>query len=407
MPQHVNMLLQVDQARLPLVVDSDKFYTQLTSESSFIDDLDCFNFRKFLQKEYSVYSNTQDVDFVFTTSQLPKNPKIENTVIEYVKKHMTEYLKDGNYNLFLSGGIDSENIANIFLECKIPFTPIIVAYGHEDKVLNDYDIQYAFNFCKEHSITPTVIDIPIIDFFNSGKAIRYAREYGCVSPQFTPILEAFNKVDGNIIYSGHQKIFTNLFYNARKKSLPLEQVVEDYTFNNTIQNDINFMEKNISFFVFDRYIKDRNDDSISDFYNCNVDMSLTSTNNMLLNTEITYENLLDYNGWKINKNIATRGMDWIDARQGDTDRNKKNRRLKKVRYDYKVAQIYSPNKLNARPRTKFTGFEGIKKFYSDKYIGKDLLLQQFDKYFRATMEKTIASERKSSDMIVNYILREN
>ena len=136
-------------------------------------------------------------------------------------------------------------------------------------------------------------------------------------------------------------------------------------------------------------------------------MSLTSTNNMLKNTEITYENLLDYNGWKINKNIATRGMDWIDARQGDNDRNKKNRRLKKIRYDYKVAQIYLPNGLTAKPRTKFTGFEGIKKFYSDKYIGKDLLLQQFDKYFRATMEKTIASERKSSDMIVNYILREN
>ena len=167
------------------------------------------------------------------------------------------------------------------------------------------------------------------------------------------------------------------------------------------------MEKNSSFFVFDRYIKDRNDKSISDFYNCNVDMSLASTNNMLLNTEITYENLLDYNGWHINKNIATRGMDWIDALEGNKDRNKKNRRLKKVRYDYKVAQIYLPNGLTAKPRTKFTGFEGIKKFYSDKYIGKDLLLQQFDKYFRATMEKTIASERKSSDMIVNYILREN
>ncbi len=389
------------------MVSSDKLYTQLVSENSFVDDLDCFNFRKFLQKEYSVYSNTQDVDFVYTTSTLPENPKIENSLIDYVSKHMAEYLKEGNYNLFLSGGIDSENIANILLECKIPFTPIIVAYGHEDKVLNDYDIKYAFDFCKKHNITPILIDIPIIDFFNSGKAIHYAREYGCTSPQFAPMLEAFSKVDGNIIYSGHQKIFTNLFYNARKNSLPLEQVVEDFAFKNDIHNDINFMEKNSSFFVFDRCIKDRNDKSISDFYNCNVDMSLTSTNNMLQNTEITYKNLLNYNGWHINKNIATRGMDWFDALEGNKDRNKKNRRLKKVRYDYKVAQIYLPNGLTAKPRTKFTGFEGIKKFYSDKYIGKDLLLQQFDKYFRATMEKTIASERKSSDMIVNYILRKN
>ena len=96
---------------------------------------------------------------------------------------MAEYLKEGKYN-FLSG-IDSENIANIFLECKIPFTPIIVAYGHEDKILNDYDIQYAFNFCKKHSITPIVI-LYHYRFFHPGKAIKYAREYGCISPQFTP-----------------------------------------------------------------------------------------------------------------------------------------------------------------------------------------------------------------------------
>ncbi len=397
----------MDLVRLPLV-STEKLYTQKISQKSIIDDLGCYNFRKRILKEYSIYSMSDEVDFSFTTSVLPKNPKIEKTVTEYVKKHLLEYLKDGNYNLFLSGGIDSENIANIFLECNIPFTPIIVSYGYKNQVLNDYDIRYAFDFCKRQNLTPTVIDIPIIEFFNSGKANAFAREYGCQSPQFAPMFEAFNKIDGNIIYSGHQKIFTNLFYNARKKSQTLEQVVAEYNYNNDVNNDINFMEKNIPFFVFDKFIKERNDESISDFYNCTSDMSLTSTNNMLLNTDVTYESLLDYNGWKIDNNKAMRATDWIDSLTGKSkDRNKKNRRLKQDKYNYKVNQMYLPNNLLARPRTKFTGFEGVKKFYSDKYIGKDLLLQQFDRYFRETMVKAIASERKSSDMIVNYILREN
>ena len=63
---------------------------------------------------------------LFTTDKLSNNPKIENTITQYVKTHMLDYLKENNYKIFLSGGIHSENIANIFLQCNIRFTPIIV-----------------------------------------------------------------------------------------------------------------------------------------------------------------------------------------------------------------------------------------------------------------------------------------
>ena len=60
----------------------------------------------------------------------------------------------------------------------------------------------------------------------------------------------------------------------------------------------------------------------------------------------------------------------------------------------------------AIPRTKYTGFEGIKKFYSDKYLGKDMLLQEFDKYFRETMSRSVTVFDNEASQIVNYILKE-
>ena len=82
------------------------------------------------------------------------------------------------------------------------------------------------------------------------------------------------------------------------------------------------------------------------------------------------------------------------------------RNLKKKKYNFKVDNLYTPNKLFAKARTKYTGFEGLKKFYSDKYIGKDLLLEQFDKYFRETMRNANINLIRDPGIIVNYLLRE-
>ena len=87
-------------------------------------------------------------------------------------------------------------------------------------------------------------------------------------------------------------------------------------------------------------------------------------------------------------------------------RSSKYRNLKKRKYNFKYNYFYKPNNLNATPRPKYTGFEGIKKFYSDKYIGKDLLLKEFDKHFRKTLTRAVVIKRNAPDVVVNYILRE-
>lgn len=62
----------------------------------------------------------------------------------------------------MSGGIDSELIARVMLQEKIPFTPLILKYENN---ANKMDISYAFEFCKRHNLTPEVPTLDITDFF--------------------------------------------------------------------------------------------------------------------------------------------------------------------------------------------------------------------------------------------------
>ena len=386
------------------ITEQAKLYSIPITDNIHINNNNIFNFRNACIKDKrdpftKGLRNLNSVLLPYTTTSIPQNPKIENNITDYVDLHLREYLQENNYNLFLSGGVDSENIANILLKCNIRFTPIIVTFSHQNKILNDYDIKYAFDFCKQHNITPTVVDIDIIDFFNTGKVMKYCRAYDCVSPQFAPILHAFEQIEGNIIYSGHHKIFTNLLHNARQESTDLETVLSNFTYKNNLLNDIDFMTKPASLWVFDKALNERNDNSISDFYNCTTDMALTLTNNMINNTDVTLDELLDYNVWEHSNGVMSHGF-------GQVDNTKNFRSFKKDKYNFKINHIYTPNNLFALPRTKYTGFEGIKKFYSDKYLGKDMLLQEFDKYFRETMSRSVTVFEEEASQIVNYILKE-
>jgi hypothetical protein len=65
----------------------------------------------------------------------------------------------------MSGGLDSELVARIMVQEKIPFTPLIGQY------LNDYnkqDIAFAFEFCKLHNLTPEVVKIDILALFRDS-----------------------------------------------------------------------------------------------------------------------------------------------------------------------------------------------------------------------------------------------
>lgn len=64
----------------------------------------------------------------------------------------------------MSGGIDSELIARMMLQERVPFTPVIVQF---DKGYNKEDIAFAFEFCKINNLTPEIIKLDILAFFGN------------------------------------------------------------------------------------------------------------------------------------------------------------------------------------------------------------------------------------------------
>jgi hypothetical protein len=113
----------------------------------------------------------QSLAFTYTYSNATNDPVEERFQLNFspVRRPLLPW-KDEVYNtvktiaanstkplyVAMSGGIDSEIIAKALLENSIPFSAITLEYA--DK-LNSHDIQYAKDFCKEHSIHQEIVTV--------------------------------------------------------------------------------------------------------------------------------------------------------------------------------------------------------------------------------------------------------
>jgi len=112
-----------------------------------------------------------------------------------------------NLYVSLSGGIDSEFVANSLLSRGIKFTPVIVDY-----VGNSAEVWYAYLWCRENNITPFVINLkpPV-----AAKTFSYfARKY---STSFVSSLDfVINElIDGHLL-NGCAEPFEREFCNDDK-----------------------------------------------------------------------------------------------------------------------------------------------------------------------------------------------
>jgi hypothetical protein len=87
--------------------------------------------------------------------------------------------------ILMSGGIDSEVVANSFLRAGIPFVAIIgrlyVRLATEKVYMNEHDYAYAENWCVKHNIIIVYCDI---DIYKEAQLLsRYALESKGFSPQ--------------------------------------------------------------------------------------------------------------------------------------------------------------------------------------------------------------------------------
>lgn len=110
-------------------------------------------------------------------------------------------------DVLFSGGKDSEITVDSFVEAKIPINVIIMKFKDN---YNAHDINYAFKYCDSKGITPTVIELDVLDFLKKD-AYDYARKTYCVSPILLPHMWLIDQCDNYIVIgSGDPFLYKNV-----------------------------------------------------------------------------------------------------------------------------------------------------------------------------------------------------
>lgn len=131
------------------------------------------------------------------------------TAIEYVYAHKT-----GKIQVLFSGGQDSQYLCEVLLKLGIPFEPVIIELREsENSIFNDFDIQYAFNFCQAKNLKPVVYDLNFEDFVNSDKIIEIAESATCCAFEMIATMYVVSKLDGFTLL-GHDPPYVRLGSNG-------------------------------------------------------------------------------------------------------------------------------------------------------------------------------------------------
>lgn len=134
-----------------------------------------------------------DKDFRNKISKIVKKSQFSQTCIvdkeqeksyKNYKEHLSNLLtKIDNPILYYSGGLDSELVARSLLDNHKKFTVVIVEWLNEGKIINDYELAYAYKFCRDHSIIPIIKQIDVKQLWNSDEFFQLASNLDIISPQ--------------------------------------------------------------------------------------------------------------------------------------------------------------------------------------------------------------------------------
>lgn len=292
------------------------------------------NLRNKVASQHRSNTHEDDQSHEYIISTVSKDTNFNN-FDDLFEKVYREKLEETTQNIFVSGGLDSTTLFELLKRKDIAFKPYCIRYKSKGITFNDYEI-------KNIPSDTIIIDFDILDFFDSGKFLDTAQKYHCVTPQFLPLLKVFESIDGPILETS---------------SAP----------NGSIEDGNVMGDRLNSRYLAYRYALDlRNDGSIFNFFRSHIFIDQLSTD--------CYAHLNKEYGRDVSRgshhDLPDSAVSW---HKEETD-------IKAYLYQ----NIFGC--LGTRS-IKFTGFEALKTWYADKYIGNDPYLQVFDKHFRKPLLK--------------------
>jgi len=135
------------------------------------------------------------------------------------------YSEHKNLYVALSGGCDSENVANALHRNKIPFTPIILIYDNVKDQEQVRESSYAIEWCKQHHVDPWMIYSK--DFIGSTEEklsflnIRPRLPFGLIT---TVMLSTLMQEKTGLLLTGYQLEY----YPDHEQMTYLESQLGDY-----------------------------------------------------------------------------------------------------------------------------------------------------------------------------------
>jgi hypothetical protein len=123
------------------------------------------------------------------------------------KDALKESIKDiENPIVYLSGGLDSEIVANAFVDLGKSFIPLIYYYVDETgNLLNKHDIGYAYAFCRKHGLFPIIKQINVPKLWETKEFKELAIDIQIVSPHLVTYAHMINLT--NQEYPNHTHVF--------------------------------------------------------------------------------------------------------------------------------------------------------------------------------------------------------
>jgi hypothetical protein len=103
------------------------------------------------------------------------------------------------YNLFVSGGIDSQAMLYAWKISNQPFNAYTFRYN---ETYNVHDIQTLFLFCERENIPYTVVDFDYFKFLEE-EYDSIAKKYNCSSPQISMHIKMATMFTGTNVFSGN------------------------------------------------------------------------------------------------------------------------------------------------------------------------------------------------------------
>lgn len=130
-------------------------------------------------------------------------------------------LWENTYNmekvLCMSGGLDSELAAFVFISKKLPFTVAIANWQNT----NNYDIINSIRFCKKHNINYKIYNINLLDFFSSQIFTDLSNNLQIDNPYILPHMFFMSQISGiPILGNGEPDIFgeeNNIYVNFKEQ----------------------------------------------------------------------------------------------------------------------------------------------------------------------------------------------